>query len=174
MLNCLKAGSIGIAIVPMSCAISPNPVRAELMKHHTLDAVMSMPQELFYPVGVVTCIMVWIAGVPHNDSDRKTWFGFWRNDGFVKTKHKGRIDLNEQWSQIRDRWVGMYRDREVHAGESVLAKVTAADEWCAEAYMETDYSTITKDDFERELKKYVVFKILHEPGSMEEFDEAAE
>lgn len=174
MLSCLKEGSIGIAIVPMSCAISPNPVRAELMKHHTLDAVMSMPQELFYPVGVVTCIMVWIAGVPHNDSDRKTWFGFWRNDGFVKTKHKGRIDLNEQWSQIRDRWVGMYRDREVHAGESVLAKVTAADEWCAEAYMETDYSTITKGDFERELKKYVVFKILHEPGSMEEFDEAAE
>ncbi|MBP5127184.1 hypothetical protein [Pseudomonas protegens] len=51
---------------------------------------------------------------------------------------------------------------------------SVADEWCAEAYMETDYSTITKDDFERELKKYVVFKILHEPGSMEEFDEAAE
>ena len=27
------------------------------MKHHTLDAVMSMPQELFYPVGTVTCTL---------------------------------------------------------------------------------------------------------------------
>lgn len=58
MLECLDPGSVGIAIVPMSCAISSNPVREELMKHHTLDAVMSMPQELFYPVGTVTCIMV--------------------------------------------------------------------------------------------------------------------
>lgn len=56
----------------------------------------------------------------------------------------------------------MFRNREVHAGESVLQKVTHADEWCAEAYMETDYSTITQKDFERELKKYVVFKILSE------------
>lgn len=174
MLDCLVPGSMGIAIVPMSCAISPNPVREELMKQHTLDAVMSMPQELFYPVGVVTCIMVWIAGIPHSKSARKTWFGFWRNDGFVKTKHKGRIDLNDAWSGIRDRWVAMYRNREVHAGESVLAKVSGADEWCAEAYMETDYSTISKADFERELKKYVVFKILNEPGASEVLDEADE
>ncbi len=61
MLECLSQGSIGIAIVPMSCAIAPNPVRYELMKHHTLEAVMSMPPELFYPVGVVTCVMVWTA-----------------------------------------------------------------------------------------------------------------
>ena len=174
MLDCLLPGSIGIAIVPMSSAISPNPIRDELLKHHTLDAVMSMPQELFYPVGVVTCIMVWIAGKPHVKSDRKTWFGFWRNDGFMKTKHKGRIDLYDTWSDIRDRWVTSYRNREVHAGESVLAKVSAADEWCAEAYMETDYSTISQADFERELKKYVVFNILNEPGIPEATDETTE
>jgi len=92
MLDTLSPGGIGIAIVPMSCAISPNPMREELMKHHSLDAVMSMPQELFYPVGTVTCVMVWIAGVPHEQMSRKTWFGYWRDDGFVKTKHKGRIE----------------------------------------------------------------------------------
>jgi type I restriction-modification system DNA methylase subunit len=75
MLDCLRPGSAGIAIVPMSCAISPHPVREELMRYHTLEAVMSMPQELFYPVGTVTCIMVWTAGKPHVESDRKTWFG---------------------------------------------------------------------------------------------------
>lgn len=173
MLDCLETGSIGIAIVPMSCAISPNSMREELMKHHTLDAVMSMPQELFYPVGVVTCIMVWIAGKPHAESDRKTWFGFWRDDGFTKTKHLGRVDLYDRWSTIRDRWVELYRNREVHAGESVLAKVSHTDEWVAEAYMETDYSTITQDDFMMELKKYVVFKIMNEVGKSEGVDETS-
>ncbi len=48
MLDCLAPGAVGVAIVPMSCAIVPHPVRDELMAHHTLDAVMSMPQDLFY------------------------------------------------------------------------------------------------------------------------------
>lgn len=160
MLECLKIGSMGIAIVPMSRAISPNPVREELMKHHTLEAVMSMPPELFYPVGTVTCIMVWTAGKPHAESDRKTWFGYWRDDGFVKTKQKGRIDLNDRWSDIRDRWVESFKNREIHAGESVMQKVTAEDEWCAEAYMETDYSTLTQVDFETVVKNYAIYKLL--------------
>lgn len=159
MLDSLEPGSMGMAIVPMSCAISPNPARDELMKHHTLDAVMSMPQELFYPVGVVTCIMVWIAGIPHKKSNKKTWFGYWRDDGFVKTKHKGRIDLYEKWPAIRDRWVEMYRNREVHPGESVQAMITAEDEWCAEAHMETDYSIISANSLSQAVKDYVAFKL---------------
>lgn len=160
MLDCLEPGAMGVAIVPMSCAIAPNPVRSELMKQHTLDAVMSMPQELFYPVGTVTCVMVWIAGKPHAKSGRKTWFGYWRDDGFVKTKHKGRIDQNDVWPAIRDRWVDMYRNREVHAGESVMQAVTADDEWCAEAYMETDYSVLTQSDFEKVVQSYALFKLF--------------
>lgn len=162
MLDCLETGSVGIAIVPMSCAISPHAMREELMKFHTLEAVMSMPGELFYPVGTVTCIMVWTANIPHAVSDRKTWFGYWRDDGFIKTKHRGRIDLYGKWQAIRDKWVEMFRNREIRNGECVQQKVTYEDEWCAEAYLETDYSTITQMDFERELKKYVVFKILNQ------------
>jgi type I restriction enzyme M protein len=160
MLECLEPSSLGIAIVPMSCAISPHPLREELMKAHTLEAVMSMPTELFYPVGTVTCIMVWTAHKPHAESDKKTWFGYWKDDGFVKTKHRGRIDLNHRWEAIRDHWVGMFRNREVHAGESVLQKVTHTDEWCAEAYMETDYSLITQENFEQVVRNYAMFRLL--------------
>jgi type I restriction enzyme M protein len=123
---------------------------------------MSMPDELFYPVGAITCIMVFTAHVPHKTSNKKTWFGYWKVDGFVKTKHRGRVDIHNRWSAIRDRWVEMFLNREVHAGESVIKKVGADDEWCAEAYMETDYSTLTKSDFGRELKRYVVFNILND------------
>lgn len=175
MLDCLEVGSMGIVIVPMSCAIAPNPVRDELMMHHTLDAVMSMPQELFYPVGTVTCIMVWIAGKPHAQSAKKTWFGYWRDDGFIKTKHKGRIDQSGFWPVIRDRWVEMYRNREVHAGESVIHTVSAADEWCAEAYMETDYSKLTQADFEKVVQNYALFKLFgqsnHELGEAEDAED---
>lgn len=160
MLDCLERGGTGIAIVPMSCAISPHPMREELMRFHTLEAVMSMPTDLFYPVGVVTCIMVWTAGMPHEESKKKTWFGYWKDDGYVKTKHKGRIDLNHTWGAIRDRWVEQFRNREVHAGESVIQKVTFGDEWCAEAYMETDYGKITREDFSKVVMDYAIFRLL--------------
>jgi 16S rRNA G966 N2-methylase RsmD len=169
MLDCLEPGSMGIAIVPISCAISPNPVREELMKHHTLDAVMSMPPELFQPAaGTVPCVMVWIAGKPHAKSGKKTWFGYWRDDGFIKTKHKGRIDQYDHWPAIRDHWVEMYRNREVHAGESVMQAVTADDEWCAEAYMETDYSTLTQADFEKAVQSYALFKLFGQGASQDQ------
>lgn len=160
MLDCLVSGGIGIAIVPMSCAISPHSMREELMRFHTLEAVMSMPTDLFYPVGVVTCIMVWTAGTPHEESKKKTWFGYWKDDGYIKTKHKGRIDLNHTWAEIRDRWVEQFRNREVHAGQSVIQKVSFDDEWCAEAYMETDYEKIKQDDFELAVKNYAIFRLL--------------
>jgi type I restriction enzyme M protein len=161
MLNCLdnKQESYGLAIVPMSCAISPHPARVELTKHHTLIAVMSMPDELFYPVGTVTCIMVFRAHIPHEQAKIKTWFGYWKNDGFTKTKHKGRIDLDKRWEDIRNSWVEAYRNKDEIPGLSVKKKVSYSDEWCAEAYMETDYSTINKDIFQETVKNYMIFKL---------------
>lgn len=159
MLDCLEKNGIGIAIVPMSCAIAPHPKRNELLKYHTLDAVMSMPTELFYPVGTVPCIMIYKAHIPHKVSNQKTWFGYWKEDGFIKTKHKGRIDQNNKWQSIRDHWVETYRNREDIPGECIKQYVVAEDEWCAEAYMETDYSLITKDVFEDTVKNYMIFKL---------------
>ena len=46
------------AIVQMSCAIKDDAattaVRKRLLEKHTLKAVISMPSDLFYPIGVVT------------------------------------------------------------------------------------------------------------------------
>ena len=174
MLDALLPGGTGIAIVPMSCAIAPNPHREELLRRHTLEAVMSMPDDLFYPVGTVTCIMVFTAKRPHKESHRKTWFGYWKNDGYVKSKHKGRVDLYERWAAIRDRWVESFRNREDVPGLSVKRYVTHEDEWCAEAYMQTDYSKISRADFETTVKKYMTFKLLNtQPPPPVEDDEAA-
>lgn len=164
MLDSLAPGGTGIAIVPVSCATSPSIHKSNLLKKHTLDAVMSMPPEIFYPVGVITCVMVFTAGAPHSKTNRKTWFGYWRDDSFVKVKNLGRIDRNHTWPETRDHWVEMYRNREVSPGEAVMQRVDAGDEWVAEAYMETDYSRLGRLDFERVLFDYALFTVSSSVG----------
>ncbi len=161
MLDMLSEGGTGIAIIPVSCVISPNKAKHEILAKHTLKAVMSMPSDLFYPVGTVTCIVIFEANRPHAATNNKTWFGYWRDDGFTKTKQFGRIDINHTWENIKESWVEQFRNNEVHPGESVTAYVTADDEWIAEAYLETDYSELTKEDFETSVKNYAMFKLLN-------------
>jgi len=148
------------AIVQMSCAIKDDAatktVRKRLLEKHTLKAVISMPSDLFYPVGVVTCVMVFEANNPNKD--KKTWFGYLKNDGFVKRKNKGRIDHYSQWKDIKEKFINAYSNNDEIIGMSVKKAISYKDEWCAEAYMETDYSKITKADFEEVLKRYSIFQ----------------
>lgn len=161
LLNCLKPNGIAIAVVPMSCAISPHPMRDKILQNHRLDAVMSLPDDVFHPIGVVTCIMVFTAYVPHEQNPHfKSWFGYWKNDGYIKTKTKGRVD-GGSWMDIQQSWLEGYFNRTEIPGLSVLKKVSSNDEWCAEAYMETDYTDISEIDFVNEIKKFVLFKTLN-------------
>jgi type I restriction enzyme M protein len=161
LLDNLTPKAMGIAIVPMSCAIERNPLREQILRNHTLEAVMSMPDDLFYPVGTVTCIMVFTAHIPHHISNKKTWFGYWKYDGFVKTKHLGRIDAKDDWLSLRNKWVEAFQNRDEIPGLSVKHRVTSDDEWCAEAYMETDYAHLTFEDFDRELRNYLMFRFMN-------------
>lgn len=161
LLGCLKPGGTGIAIVPMSCAISPHPLREKILEKHRLDAVMSMPDDIFYPIGVVPCIMVFTAHIPHEqNSYHQTWFGYWKNDGFIKTKTQGRID-GGTWKETEEKWLSAYFGRKEITGFSVLQKVGINDEWCAEAYMETDYSELDVTDLINEMKRFAAFKLLN-------------
>jgi type I restriction enzyme M protein len=168
-LAALGTGGRCAAIVQMSCATSSSAqavlVRERLLKKHTLKAVFSMPSDLFHPIGVITCIMVFDAHSPH-PAGFKSYFGYFKDDGFQKTKHLGRIDRGN-WSAIRKRWLDSYLNRESEAGLAVLKAVSASDEWCAEAYMETDYSALTQADFEAVVRDYAMFRLLGAKASSE-------
>ncbi|MEK7116970.1 MAG: N-6 DNA methylase [Patescibacteria group bacterium] len=160
LLNALQKNAAGIVIVPMSLAIAKHPIREQLLKEHRLEAVMSMPNDLFYPIGVVPCIIVFTAHVPHNsDSHHESWFGYWKDDGFRKDRIEGRIPTN-YWPEIRTKWLHSYRRLQT-PGESVWRKVGAEDEWSAEAYLETDYSRLQSKDFISNVKKYIAYKLLN-------------
>lgn len=161
-LSILQKNGIAIAIIPMRCALYTKgaglEIKKRLLTSHTLDAVMSMPDDLFYPKGVVCCIMIFKAHVPH-DERKKTWFGYWKDDGHIKVKHRGRQDTKDEWLHIKSRWVDTYKNREVITGESITRNIKAEDEWCAEAYLETDYSKITSYDFEKVVRDFVLFQL---------------
>ncbi len=165
-LEALVEGVTCVAIVPMSCALSTTGktalLKKELLKAHTLEAVFSMPDELFYnsDKSVVTCVMVFTAHKPH-PKDKETFFGYFKDDGFEKRKKLGRIDVHNKWGKIKEEWLRLYRNRKEIAGKSVMQHVSAQDEWCAEAYMETDYSVLNQRDFENTIKQYIAYKFLN-------------
>jgi type I restriction-modification system DNA methylase subunit len=168
-LDTLKVGGKCVAIVPFSCVNDDTTIARTLKKRilakHTLEAVMSMPEDLFHDskIGVITCALVITAHTPH-PKGKKTWFGYWRNDGFLKVKNRGRIDFNHTWEDIKTKWVNAYRNREIIDGFSLAREVNENDEWCAEHYMQADYSRITPDEYEQEVKKYVLFNLMDLSG----------
>lgn len=151
-----------VAIVQMSCATKNEAdlieVKKRLLSKHHLRAVISMPDDLFYPVGVVTCIMVFEANKPNKG--RKTWFGYFKDDGFEKRKYIGRIDVKDRYSSLKSSLLSAYKNLDEIPGLSVRHEVTSKDEWCAEAYMETDYSKLSEPDFDRKIREYCAFKLL--------------
>ncbi len=166
-LDCLEQGGKCVAIIPMQSALAQTgkvyEYKKRVLEQHTLEAVFSMPDELFFnsKVGVVSCIMVFTAKRPH-PKNKKVYFGYYKDDGFVKRKTKGRVDLHGKFQkEIKENWITSYINKEEIAGFSVAKIVTAEDEWCAEAYMETDYSKLSSDDFTRSVKDFVYFKSIY-------------
>ena len=158
LLNALQKNATGIVIVPMQLAINPHPLRERILKEHRLEAVMSMPNDLFYPIGANPCIMVFTAHVPHeSDKHHESWFGYWKDDGFKKVKKEGRVPT-PRWEKIREEWIDMFRKKEI-TGKSVWKKVGINDEWCAEVYLETDYSNLVDEDFRASVLNFASFKV---------------
>lgn len=164
LLDILRPGGTAVVVLPMSCAIERNPVRERILKRHTLKASVSLPNDLFHPVGVITLALVFTAHQPHANAKAKTWFGLWKDDGFVKRKARGRIDDHGAWPGIRDQWLDMFHNHLAIPGQSVLRYVTADDEWTAEAYLEADYGSLGPDDFEKRLREYLIFDAVYQSG----------
>lgn len=164
-LECLEKNGICVAICQMSTVVSDKKpvkiVKQRLLEKHTLKAVFSMPNDLFHPVGVITSILVFQAHSQH-DKDVPVFFGYFKDDGFMKSKNQGRIDKNKKWANIKKQWLDAYKTLKAVPGLSIMQKVNHENEWCAEAYMETDYSQLTQADFEKTLRNYIAFQVQNQ------------
>lgn len=159
-------------LLPVSAAIGTGEVltqaKHKMLEDNTLEGVFTLPNEIFYPgASVSTCCMVFTLGKPHVNSDgtiNKTFFGYYKEDGFKKKSDIGRIeqfdkDNNSLWREIEENWLSMYRNKAVVDGLSAMAVVTGDDEWLCEAYMKTDYTKLTQADFQNTLNNHIAHKV---------------
>lgn len=161
----VKKGKLAV-LLPMQCAIGASSAiqefKKKMLEEHTLDAVFSLPSDMFYPgANVVACCMVFILGTRHpNAPIRETFFGYFKDDGLIKKKNIGRVENSVGiWNIIEKEWLDLYFNRKTKIGLSVTQEVSGEDEWLAEAYMKTDYSTLNQEDFQKVLNKYLGFRI---------------
>ncbi|MBE7706408.1 MAG: SAM-dependent DNA methyltransferase [Cyanobacteria bacterium SIG30] len=164
-------------LLPLACAIGTGSLitkeKEVLLEDNTLEAVFSLPGEMFYPgASVCACCMLFTLGQPHVKSDgttRSTFFGYCKDDGFVKKKNLGRVEqfvkddkgnfTISTWKEIEAEWLDLFERKAVIDGKSAVEKVNADDEWLCEAYMKTDYTKLTADDFQRTLNNYLSYLV---------------
>lgn len=160
-------------LLPMSAAIGTNKRIANLKKlllqDNTLEAVFSLPAEIFYPgASVQVCCMLFTLNKSHCGSDGKpnkqTFFGYYKEDGFKKKKNMGRVEQfdnegHSKWKAIEKEWIDLYMNKTVKPGLSAMSAVTGNDEWLAEAYMKTDYSKLTEADFQKTINNYLAYLV---------------
>lgn len=169
----LSQKEVKIAILlPVSVAIGTSKfisdMKESLLEDNTLDAVFTLPNEIFYPgASASACCMIFTLGKPHVNADgsvNKTFFGYYKEDGHKKKKNLGRIeqfdkDNNSIWKQIEEKWLDLYRNKTVEDGISAMQEVSGSDEWLCEAYMKTDYSKLCEADFQQTLNNYLAYQI---------------
>lgn len=165
----VKTGKLAV-LLPTQCALSSDKeikkFKQKMLSENTLDAVFSLPPDIFHPGAAASaCCMIFTLGVRHENAVHDTFFGYFRDDGFIKRKNLGRVEQTKSgtiegvWSDIEAEWLDAYHKRKAVAGLSVTKKVTADDEWLAEAYMETDYNQLRDSDFEKVIRDYIAFKV---------------
>lgn len=159
-------------LLPVAAAIGTSSlISAEkeyMLENNTLDAVFTLPNEVFYPgASVSACCMVFTLGNPHINADgtvNKTFFGYYKEDGFKKKKNLGRIEQfdknnNSVWKQIESDWLDLFRNKTVEDGLSAMQAVSGDDEWLCEAYMKTDYSKLSEADFQQTLNNFLAYQM---------------
>lgn len=156
-------------LLPMQAAIGNTgdvkKFKKKMLDNYTLDAVFSLPNEMFYPgASAIACCMIFDLSQKHERADRDTFFGYYKDDKFIKRKGLGRVeqtaqDGNSLWLKTEAEWLDLYKNKREIPGLSVMHKVTCDDEWLAEAYMETDYTKLTINDFERTIRDYYSYLI---------------
>lgn len=170
-LNSINHHAKLAVLLPVACAIGTSGeiarLKEEILKENTLDAVFTLPNEIFYPgASASACCMVFKIGTKHSDvSNPDTYFGYYKEDGFKKKKNLGRVeqlDVNtgkSKWVEIKKEWIELYRNRKAVDGLSATHKVNGDDEWLCEAYMKTDYTKLTTQDFQQTINDYLAYLI---------------
>lgn len=131
-------------------------LRYNLLKHHTLEGVITLNPDTFYGVGTHPVIALFTAGRPHPTSKVCKFINF-TDDGYKVAPHIGLIKTNlakDKKAHLLDVW----NDKiEADTKFCVKSTVTPQDEWLHSFFYFND-EIPTDADFEKTIGDYLSFQ----------------
>jgi type I restriction-modification system DNA methylase subunit len=160
LLDSLSEGAKAIVIIPQSSVTGKTreeqAIKANILKHHTLEGVITLNKNTFYGVGVNPCIVVFTAGIPHNKTHRCKFINF-EDDGFIVSKHIGLEETavaKDKRQHLLDVW---FNRTDYESRFCVETTVDADDEWLHSFYYFND-EIPKQEDFEKTMADYLTFE----------------
>ena len=160
LLDSLVEGGRCAVILPQSSMTGKTKfeeeMKANILKKHTLEGVISLQKDTFYGVGVIPCIAVFTAGEPH-PSDKICKFINFEDDGYRVSPHIGLLET-ESAKDKKQHLLDVWFDRiESNTKFCVESTIEATDEWLHSFYYFND-EIPTDADFEKTVGDYLTFE----------------
>lgn len=160
LLNSMVEGAKVIVIIPQSSVTGKSKeeqaIKANILKHHTLEGVITLNKETFYRVGTNPCIAVFTAGVPHNKKHICKFINF-EDDGYKVAKHIG-LEETPSAKDKRQHLLDVWFDKtESESRFCVKTTIETDDEWLHSFYYFND-EIPSEEDFERTMADYLTFE----------------
>lgn len=160
LLDSLTVGARAAVIVPQSSMTGKSKAeqafKESIMKHHTLEGVITCNTDTFYGVGTNPVIAVFTAHEPH-PADHMCKFIDFRDDGYEVRAHVGLVEgdsAKDKRQHLLDVWFGR---AEAPSKFCVKSTVKADDEWLHSFYYFND-EIPTDADFEKSIGDYLTFE----------------
>ena len=160
LLDSLTEGARCAVIVPQSSMTGKTKeeqsIKENILKHHTLEGVISLSKDTFYGVGVIPCIAIFTAGEAH-PKDKICKFINFENDGFKVAPHIGLIETEsakDKKQHLLDVW---FNRIEAETKFCVSTTIETGDEWLHSFYYFNDEIPIEKD-FSKTIGDYLSFE----------------
>lgn len=156
----VEEGRVAI-IVPQSTMTGKTniekEIKANILKKHTLEGVITLNKDTFYGVGVNPCISIFTAGLPHH-KDKICKFINFEDDGFIVSKHIGLVETpnaKDKKQHLIDVWNGTI---ETETKFCVETTIEADDEWLHSFYYFND-EIPSEEDFRNTIADYIAFEV---------------
>ena len=160
LLDSLTEGARAIVIIPQSSVTGKSKeeqsIKNNILKHHTLEGVITLNKNTFYRVGTNPCIAVFTAGIPHDKSHLCKFINF-EDDGFEVSKHVG-LEETASAKDKRQHLLDVWFDRiESESKFCVETTIESTDEWLHSFYYFND-ELPTEADFDKTIGDYLSFE----------------
>lgn len=160
LLDSLNDEGKCVVIVPQSTMVGKNKydkqIKREILKTHTLEAVITLNKNTFYRVGTNPCIAIFKAHKPHEKQKYCKFVNF-EDDGFVVNKNVGLVETERAKERKTYLLSCLLYDAPTESKFMVKTTIEPDDEWLHSFYYFND-SIPKKDEFEKTLADYLSFE----------------